>query len=1026
MQPEDASLFLPADFFMIRTPVLPVDHFFSLFQQKELPNSLSLFQKEDHRLVLEAIAIASSSLYRAIASKKENNQTHSTLLKYFSRMTTRSTPFGIFSFVSMGAWGDSTAVDLDLTKINKRVRPDMEWLFAVIEKLSADPQIFSLFSLRRNPLLFETTGRACLNYYRKKNVEEQTKTVSIRSSILTQTIFALAEKPIGFMELLKKVMEYHPTLERDRVRDVIAQLLQQQYLSLELQPSLLTESPFQDLLQKLEKLPYAIEPLHEVASKIAIYNHTALGEGEEALLTLQQTMNRFVETSNVIQVDAASSQEGLKLSKAVASELSESAELLWRITNDSSAPLLGSYHEKFLEKFGIYRMVPLLDLLHEEVGLGTPDHYLKNDNTRTPQEHTTWRKWLRLKWIDCLREKKTVIDLSADQLDKLLKKADKNRALPSFDLYCEIIANSQKQIDMGEFLLSITNSSWQGGSTFGRFLDLLGQPTKDSLKAFFVEEEDLEIASCFVQSSYLSYIPRNANVAIHPNLRRYGIDINGGSENISLEEIYVGTTSDRFYLTLKDSRQELIITAGNMLNDVLAPIPMRFIRDVTLSRYHLISAFSWMQLEDAPFYPRVQYKKTVLSEAKWKVDLLQLGLKEKDSLEVIQTKFQEWAEKWEVPTYIFIGDGDQRILLDREHPAHFQELAVQIKKGRSVFLTEKIGQSEGDWVQSQQGTHLSEFVIPFIKNSKYSYPTNNIWFPSSQAIQNADRYKLPGSEWLYAKCYLGLEQENRFLTEYFYPFANRLKEMNLISGYFFVRYGDEKSHLRLRFKGDKELITSQLLPLFHDWTHNLLQGRCINEMIIAPYEREIERYGGQVLIESAESLFCADSKTALSLVSSSLSKKITLSDDVTAALSLIDLLNGLGLDIKQQLAFFSSLALEKTELTGFRQQKDLLLFFGTTILSSTLQNDFKEGAKLFEAFQLRSSSLKAFAFKMLESEHQRVLTASPYMIIDSLIHMHCNRLLGRDIKKESKARLYAAHALKIIDEKMSRALLDTR
>ena len=68
-------------------------------------------------LIREALAIASPTLYQALINHKEDKQIHSSLLKYFSRMTSRSTPYGLFSFVSLGSFGQSDGISFDLTKI---------------------------------------------------------------------------------------------------------------------------------------------------------------------------------------------------------------------------------------------------------------------------------------------------------------------------------------------------------------------------------------------------------------------------------------------------------------------------------------------------------------------------------------------------------------------------------------------------------------------------------------------------------------------------------------------------------------------------------------------------------------------------------------------------------------------------------------------------------------------------------------------------------------------------------------------
>ena len=148
------------------------------------------------------------------------------------------------------------------------------------------------------------------------------------------------------------------------------------------------------------------------------------------------------------------------------------------------------------------------------------------------------------------------------------------------------------------------------------------------------------------------------------------------------------------------------------------------------------------------------------------------------------------------------------------------------------------------------------------------------------------RWKLPGGEWLYAKCYVDSEQENRFLTDHCAHFIDYLKQKKIITEWFFVRYADEKSHVRLRFRGDRELMVTQFIPALHEWAHYLMKENVMREMMLSSYEREIERYGGEDLIELAEGLFHADSITSVALIRAMTRKKISIHEDVLGALSL--------------------------------------------------------------------------------------------------------------------------------------------
>ena len=172
------------------------------------------------------------------------------------------------------------------------------------------------------------------------------------------------------------------------------------------------------------------------------------------------------------------------------------------------------------------------------------------------------------------------------------------------------------------------------------------------------------------------------------------------------------------------------------------------------------------------------------------------------------------------------------------------------------------------------------------------------------------------------------------------------------------------------------------------------------------------------MIDLAETLFCADSRTSVLLLTAELGKKLNLSQEVIGALSVIDLLLKMNCDLLQQLDFFAKLKISKNELAGFREHKNSLISYGESILNNDLINHSKDGIELSTAFHHREESLRIFAYKMQEESLKQKLTVSIPVIFDSIIHMHCNRFLGNDNKKEIKARLYAHQVLTIINEKM--------
>lgn len=1003
-------LFVPADFFLVRTPILPIDAFWELASQPDMePLLLSIYERNP--LLREAIAIASPSLHTALAKKnkdaKEARQSVSALLKYYTRMSTRPTPFGLFSSVSLGTWGEKTRGSFTLDQLKKRARPDMEWLFGLIDTYAKDPLLFPFLPVRANPLISQYGGRVILNHLRKKEKGEEDKTISIRATPLVLALLEVAEHSISVTALINKLVEKMPFLEEERVMDVIRTLLEHQILNLDVCPSLLTTSPFQDLMQKMQGLePLAAQhkSLTEVAELIDAYNHLPVGEGEECLQQITTALQPFANATTMVQVDSGTCSDQLELGSRIKSQLQEASEFLWYISpKDAGARPLQGYYTRFLDRFGLLRTIPVLDLLNEETGLGIPEEYIQQE-ARSLTPDTPFEKWLKLALFDALQQGIDEIIIPANWRSLFFENVDRSKALPGFDLFFELLSDTPENIDKGNYLIALTSLSLQSGSTFGRFIDLFGDELKERLRLVMAAEETTLKHMIFVESSYIPQSSRSANVAIHTSLRSHCIDLATSkidNLHLDLREIYVGATQSHLYLTDRDGKREFCIVSGNVLNPAFAPLPLRFIRDVTLSQHHLIFPFGWKGLDWAPYLPRVRIENVILSPAQWKLKA--------DSKKEMKEMFLSWAKKLEIPRYVYLSVFDQKLLLDLHHPVHLQEIVDKLTKGEEIILQEKIYQRGGQWLQSPAGIHHTEFVLPFVKHADLAKPTTHTPIAHS-TVPASSRWKLPGGEWLYMNIYMSQTNAHRFLLQTLNPFVDELKQSQLILEWFFIRYSDPKFHLRVRLKCELH-HQAEVIEKMHTWISNSFHESLTSHFSLGTYEREIERYGGEGVIDSAEGYFSGDSESALQLIRILQSKQLAMPNYVVAAISIIDLIKQFDLNLSNR-PYLVGAGEDRKELEGYRTHRSILTSIGQALLEGTLPSQQDPAAELINtALEARRSKQAIYQAALLENlplaDHHWYRES----ICDSCIHMLCNRLLGLDPMLEKKARLFAHQAL---------------
>lgn len=102
---------------------------------------------------------------------------------------------------------------------------------------------------------------------------------------------------------------------------------------------------------------------------------------------------------------------------------------------------------------------------------------------------------------------------------------------------------------------------------------------------------------------------------------------------------------------------------------------------------------------------------------------------------------------------------------------------------------------------------------------------------------------------------------DRILLDGVAPEMERARAEGSIDAFFFVRYFDGRSHLRLRWRAPSELTTSD-----DALAERLADLPLVTAVEWVPYEPEVERYGGPAGLAPSEELFFQSSRTALELL----------------------------------------------------------------------------------------------------------------------------------------------------------------
>lgn len=997
-----AELYEPLGWMLVRAPMLPVESY------REMPAATD-------PLVRTALAVASPDLAEQLEradGTARSARGAAKLLRYLIRMSTRPTPFGLFAGVGLARFGPTTDLRISAGVPRTRMRPDMAWMLGFVARLEQRPEVRHELQVTTNPSALVADGRVLLAERVQLDSGADGGPVGIRATGAVRRALVLGRTPIGWRTLATELLAT-PGATEEKVEELLNQLWQQTFLLTELRPPLTHPAPARYVEQRLARIPAAHDEhavLAQLLDDMAHWDDLGLAERPAALRALTSKASAALPSAEgvPVQVDTALAMDGARVAAPIGRTVARAAEILLRLGSAAGGDLR-AYGQSFLNRYGADREVALLELLDPVRGLGPPAPAF-SESDLDARRATLRQATLRQLAVDALRDKRLTVQLDEATLSRLEHiRPTADTAPVSMDLSVVVLASSPDAIDAGNFSVVVAPNlgAQAAGRNLGRFADLLGQPATEALKEVAAAERAASPVDLHAEALYLPRSGRSANVAIRPSC--YDHEVVAGTLStvdpqcaIPLSELLVGVRGGRFYVRWPAAPGDLHVHTGHMLTSMAAPAAIRFLEDITRGDRLPLVAFQWGPVGDLPFLPRIEIDQIVLSPAQWQVDNLRRDTNLAPDDPGFPALLASWREAWLVPSQVYLTRADNRLLLDLDIPEHAEQLREELRRvrdGHLLILQEPLPATEHAWLQGPDGHHLAELVVPLVqRGSRPAAPPVAPHRLSSSAPTRADRVRSPGSDWLYAKLYGPADGHDELLADAVRRFGEFATGSGLAQLWFFLRYADPEPHLRVRFGGDPGQLLSGLLPALCKWAQDLIDDGFCSKLSLDTYEREIERYGGLAAMPSAEQIFSVDSATVVELLHLVRSQDVTLDRALLAVLSVDALLDELGLDVDGRLAFCRDVVVARHE-TGadYRvRQRELRRLLGLRDAG----DDGSGAPQLARVLQSRRSALAPLAGQLQALEHGGQLTKPLSAIVGSLVHMHCNRLLGAEPPSE--------------------------
>lgn len=874
--------FIHSGFGMLRTPILPVSALEEVQAIKDDPLAFTkyIFGKFKTPLFNQALYLASYELYTQYYAMMERfEQTGRTdkdidkltlsLYKYYSRMCTRCTPYGMFAGCDrIGITDEAGGITLQPENFRPLSRLDMNYLDELVRTLLQQPDIRHKSSFVVNSSLYQLFDTYYFVEYQLLNGARNYNLTSATADEHLQDLVEFCRTPRRFADILQ-LFTAKGFPEADAA-EYLEDLINSQLLISDLEIQVTGEDPMLVLQKKLQR---SGADLSLVTQLIRAFEQQSPIDISGQLLTALQPVIPIPSPKNLLQTDLCLNLQGQQLSGRLVNNILKDITALLPLANNIHAEDLEDFKRKYVERYE-YAEKRLTEVLDPEYGIGYGVHSTGNLHSSTildgiplqmGEEDSMSIRWNKLtafrqnKFMKAIQEGQTTIQLTDKDLQDLnIKPGSHGETL---SLHGKISVNDDNQP------LFLVHSIGYNSATnmLGRFCYM-----NDQLK----QEVQQFIAGSEAQQDFIyaeiAHLPQSrlGNIQLRPVLTPYeivylstpGVD---DDHVININDLWIRMIDNRMMLFSKKLNKYVMpkmSTAHNFHHHSSLPV-YKFLCDLQFQRNGAFALWSWDTYTGQRFLPRVAYNNIIIERASWqlfKSDFESAENKSRPATEVLQQLLQQYK----VPSKVLLSSGDNELYLHLEIPADQQLLLEELKK-RSVMLKEYLAPGAQALVKDAAGNaYQNEVVIPLtvVQEAK----PNTIRFPETET-HSVRREITLADNWLYIKLYCGVNNAERILTEFIAPFTAYIRRKAYSKKWFFIRYADPDHHIRLRIKAGSREQVYKILDLFCSKIRPYQDNKLLDKYIIDRYYREVERYGAANM-EHTETLFHHDSEAVLKLL----------------------------------------------------------------------------------------------------------------------------------------------------------------
>ena len=685
--------------------------------------------------VREAVAVASPDLAARVtqllaspehASTSDLRRAVVSLASYLLRWQRRVTPFGLFAGILPASTGPAGAA---ITGYRAVARPAPEWIASLVSQLGRDPALRDRLTVTANALSAVRDGRLVLA--RREAPGTRTagpeREASVRWSRPVQAAIQLAATPVPVGVLADAMAARFPSAPPEAIRELLDGLAGEGFLLTGLQPPLSTEDPLEFLHAALRSAGAAQAPgtaavlreLDEISRLVAAHNAcTRPADAAPIRSDASARMTALAPCSGSAMELDVRLEGNVTLPAAVLDEAATAAGVLLRLTTRPFGAMSWvEYQAKFKARYGPGALVPVRELVASS-GLGYPDGYLGAPPPRPAWRMLTERDAALLALVQrAALDGSDEISLTRDDIAALTT-GDPDAVVPP--PRCEVAfalhARSASAVSAGEFELRVTGAGRFPGSLAGRFTHLLTPAERDAIRAAFGGGEEADVMPLHL--SFPPRLPRAEHMTRAAPLGGTVLHLGehpGGGESVSVDDLAVTADAAQMYLLHVPTGRRVAPRIPHALEMTTHTPPLaRFIAEVAGARCAELRPLDFGAARVLPYVPRIRYRKTILSAARWHLDRAALAASPVTGRD---ERLAAWRRAWRVPARVVLWHGEQRLPLNLDLFLDRQLLHAHLDRHQRADLREDAPEGADGWLGRP-----AEIVVPMTLATPHPRP----------------------------------------------------------------------------------------------------------------------------------------------------------------------------------------------------------------------------------------------------------------------------------------------------------------